>query len=145
MKETVRQRVRPDCTFRVSAWVAVGVAVSFVLLPMMVPAQSQIAISNFTVLDWFKSVKLTWKASAPAGTEGIFEIYRSNKENGPYVLVQEIRFGDKEFIDVITKNYSFLDKKVEPGRRYWYKLALRGADQTFGPFQGLASGAPPGT
>ena len=145
MRETIRRRARPDCTFRVSTWVAVGVAISLFLLPMMVPAQSQIAISNFTVLDWFKSVKLTWKASAPAGTEGIFEIYRSNKEGGPYALVQEIRFGDKEFIDVITKNYTFLDQKLEVGRSYYYKLALKGTDLAFGPFRGLASGAPPGT
>jgi len=113
------------------------------LFPIMAPAQSQMTISDFRV--WFKSVKLTWKASAPAGTEGIFEIYRSNKENGPYALVQEIRFGDKEFIDVITKNYSFLDQKLEAGRSYYYKLALKGSDQVFGPFRGLASGAPPGT
>ncbi len=115
------------------------------LLPTAGFSQSDITVSDFTVLDWFKAVKLTWKASAPEGTEGVFEVYRSDKEIGPYALVQEIRLGDKEFIDVITKNYSFLDKKVEPGRRYWYKLALRGANQTFGPFQGLASGAPPGT
>jgi len=53
--------------------------------------------------------------------------------------------GDREFIDVITKDYSFLDKKLEAGRSYFYKLVLRGTDQSFGPFRGLASGAPPGT
>jgi hypothetical protein len=124
---------------------------SFLALPflMLLPttgfSQAQIAVSDFTVLDWFKAVKLTWKASAPEGAVGIFEIYRSDKEKGPYKLVQEIQLGDKQFIDVITKTYSFLDKKLEPGHSYYYKLALRGTDQAFGPFRGLASGAPPGT
>jgi hypothetical protein len=108
-------------------------------------SQSQISVSNFTVLTWFRAVKLTWKASAPEGTKGIFEIYRSEKKDGPFRLVQEVQLGDKQFIDVITKAYSFLDNKVEPGHSYYYKLALRGTDQTFGPFRGLASGAPPGT
>lgn len=115
------------------------------LIPTVGFAQNQVSISDFAVLDWFKAVKLTWKASAPEGAEAIFEIYRSDKEKGPYSLVQEVKLGDKEFIDIITKNYSFLDKKLEPGRGYYYRLALRGTDQTFGPFRGLASGAPPGT
>ena len=117
----------------------------FMLLPASGSSQAQIAVTDFTVLDWFKAVKLTWKASAPEGAEGIFEIYRSDNKNGPYTLVQEVQLGDKQFIDVITKTYSFLDKKLEPGHSYYYKLTLRGTDQTFGPFRGLASGAPPGT
>ena len=120
-------------------------AVLFLLLPTTGFSQTPIVISDFTALDWFKAVKLTWNASGPEGAVGTFEIYRSDKEKGPYMLVQEIQLGDKQFIDVITKTYSFLDKKLEPGHSYYYKLALRGTDQTFGPFRGLASGAPPGT
>ena len=114
---------------------------SLMLLPAIGSSQTQIAVSDFTVLGWFRAVKLTWNASAPEGAVGTFEIYRSDKENGPYTLVQEIQLGDKQFIDVITKTYSFLDKKLETGHSYYYKLALRGTDQTFGPFRGLASGA----
>lgn len=125
--------------------ISLSVAILFLLAPVAGFSQGQVTISDFRVLDWFKSVKLTWKASAPPETEGIFEIYRSDKEKGPYALVQEIRLGDKDFIDVITKNYTFLDQKLEVGRSYYYKLALKGSDQTFGPFRGLASGAPPGT
>jgi len=125
--------------------ISLSVAVYLLLAPATGFCQGQITISDFRVLDWFKSVKLTWKASAPAGTEGTFEIYRSDKEKGPYAPVQEVHLGDKNFIDVITKNYSFLDQKLEVGHSYYYKLALKGSDQTFGPFRGLASGAPPGT
>ena len=114
---------------------------SLMLLPAIGSSQTQITVSDFTVLGWFRAVKLTWNASAPEGAAGTFEIYRSDKENGPYTLVQEIQLGDKQFIDVITKTYSFLDKKLETGHSYYYKLALRGTDQTFGPFRGLASGA----
>lgn len=116
-----------------------------VLLPVAGFSQAEVKISDFKILDWFKSVKLSWWVTAPEGSEGIFEIYRSDKEEGPYELVQEIELGDKVFIDVITKTYVFYDKKLKVGRRYYYKLALRGADQVFGPSQGLASGAPPGT
>ena len=116
-----------------------------VLLPVAAFSQLDIRVSDFKALDWFKSVKLTWRATGAEGSDGIFEIYRSDKEEGPYELVKEIKLGDKAFIDVITKTYVFYDKKLKVGRRYYYKLALRGGDQFFGPLQGVASGAPPGT
>ena len=49
------------------------------------------------------------------------------------------------FYDVIKKAYVFYDKQLKVGGRYFYKLVLRGTDDVFGPSQGLASGAPPGT
>ena len=116
-----------------------------VLFPIAAFSQAEVKISDFKVLDWFKSVKLTWRVTAPEGSDSIFEICRSEKEEGPYELVQEIKLGDKQFIDVIAKTYVFYDKKLKVGRKYYYKLALRGADRVFGPFRGLASGAPPGT
>jgi len=116
-----------------------------VLLPVAGFSQTGVSVSDFKVTDWFKSVRLIWRATAPEGSDGIFEIYRSDKEEGPYVLVQEIKLGDKEFIDVITKNYVFYDKSLKVGHRYYYKLTLRGVDQVFGPLHGHASGAPPGT
>jgi hypothetical protein len=115
------------------------------LLPVTGFSQEGARISKFKVQDWFRAVKLTWKAEAPEGSEGLFEIYRSDKRPGPYVLVKEIRVGDKKFIDVIKKIYVFYDKKTKIGRKYHYKLTLRGTDQVFGPFQGIASGSPPGT
>jgi len=115
------------------------------LLPVAGFSQEETRVSKFKVMDWFRAVKLTWKAEAPQGSEDLFDIYRSDKKNGPYVLVKEIRMGDKKFIDVIKKVYVFYDKKVKVGRKYYYKLTLRGTDQVFGPFQGIASGSPPGT
>ncbi len=116
-----------------------------VLLPVAGFSQTGVRVSDFKVMDWFRSVKLTWRATAPDGSDGIFEIYRSDRADGLYVLVQEIKLGDRKFIDAITKTYVFYDKKLKVGRRYYYKLTLRGADQAFGPLDGLASGAPPGT
>jgi len=116
-----------------------------VLFPIAAFSQDEIQVSDFKVFDWFKAVKLTWVVTAPDGSDGMFEIHRSDKEEGPYALVKEIELGDKEYIDVITKSYVFLDKDLRVGGRYWYKLSLRGNDQEFGPLEGLASGAPPGT
>lgn len=116
-----------------------------VLFPITAFSQDGIQVSDFKVFDWFKAVKLTWVVTAPDGSDGVFEIYRSDKEEGPYALVKEIELGDKEYVDVITKSYVFLDKDLRVGGRYWYKLSLRGNDQEFGPLEGLASGAPPGT
>jgi len=125
--------------------VACFIVALVVLLPVAGFSQSRIRVYDFKVMDWFRSVKLIWRATAPEGSDGIFEIYRSDKEDGPYVLVQEIKLGDRKFIDVITKTYVFYDKSLKVGRRYYYKLTVRGADQAFGPLDGLASGAPPGT
>ncbi len=116
-----------------------------VLLPIAAFSQAEVEISDFKFVPWFKAVKLTWRATAPEGSDSTFEIYRSEKEEGPYELVQEIELGDKQFIDVIAKTYVFYDKKLKVARRYYYKLAVRGTDQVFGPLEGIASGAPPGT
>jgi hypothetical protein len=113
--------------------------------PIISLSESGVVISDFEVSDWFRSVRITWEAVAPDGAEGLFEIYRSEQEAGPYILVQEIRFGDKKFYDVIKKAYVFYDKQLKVGGRYFYKLVLRDTDDVFGPAQGLASGAPPGT
>jgi hypothetical protein len=119
-------------------------AIAFTL-PILCFSQTGVVISDFEVSDWFRSVRVTWKAKAPADIDGVFEIYRSEQEAGPYLLIQDIRLGDKKFIDVIKKAYVFYDKQLRVGGRYYYKLALRGSDEVFGPSQGLASGAPPGT
>ncbi len=116
-----------------------------VLLPVAGFSQTGVKVSDFKVMDWFRSVKLIWRATALDGSDAIFEIYRSDRADGLYVLVQEIKLGDRKFIDAITKTYVFYDRKLKVGRRYYYKLTLRGADQAFGPLDGLASGAPPGT
>jgi len=116
-----------------------------VLFPVAGFSQTGVSASDFKVMDWFRAVKLVWRVTAPEDADGLFEIYRSDKEDGPYVLVQEIKLGDRKFIDVITKTYVFYDKSLKVGRRYYYKLTVRGADQAFGPLDGLASGAPPGT
>jgi hypothetical protein len=113
--------------------------------PVPGSCQEPIQISNFKVLDWFKAVKLTWVVTAPEGSDGTFEIYRSEKEEGPYVIVKEIQLDDKEFFDVIAKNYVLVDKELKVGGKYYYKLSLRGTDEEFGPLKGMASGAPPGT
>jgi hypothetical protein len=112
---------------------------------MVSSSEPSIVISDFEVSDWFRSVRIIWKAVAPDGAEGLFEIYRSEQEAGPYILVQEIRLGDRKFYDVIKKAYVFYDKQLKVGGRYFYKLILQGTDHVFGPRQGLASGAPPGT
>ena len=116
-----------------------------VLLPVAGFSQTGVSVSDFKVTDWFKSVRLTWRATAPEGSDGIFEIYRTDKIRGSYVLVQEIKLGDKKFIHMNSKTYFFFDKKIEVGRRYYYKLSLRGADQVFGPLGGIASGKFPAT
>ena len=115
------------------------------LLPVAGFSQTGVSISDFKVLSWYKSVKLTWRATAPDGSDGIFQIYRSDKIRGSYVLVQEIKLGDKKFIHMNNKTYFFFDKKIEVGRRYYYKLSLRGVDQVFGPLGGIASGKFPAT
>jgi len=115
------------------------------ILPGVGFSQEKVSIHDFYVLDWLKALKLVWKARAPEGAEGTFEVYRSDEVNGPYSLVQETKLGDKEFIDVITKTYLFFDRRLEANHSYYYKLGLRGTNQTLGPLRGLARGGPPGT
>lgn len=127
---------------RKALYLIIGLAV---LLPVAGFSQNGVTVSDFKTVPWFKAVKLIWRATAWEGSDGIFEIYRSDKIRGSYVLVQEIKLGDKKFTDAATKTYFFFDKKVEIGRRYYYKLSLRGTDQVFGPLGGIASGKFPAT
>ena len=139
---TIPEKKRPNARGR---W-ALGLFAAIVCAPAILCfSQTGIVVSDFEVTDWFRSVRITWKAHAPADMDGVFEIYRGEQEAGPYILVQEIRLGDKKFIDVIKKAYVFYDKRLKVGGRYYYKLVLRGSDDVFGPSRGLASGAPPGT
>jgi hypothetical protein len=126
-------------------WVSTLAVALVSLLPAVGFSQEKVSIYDFYVFNWLKAVKLNWKASAPERAEGIFEVYRSDKENGPYSLVQEIKLGDREFIDVITKTYVFFDRRVEANHSYYYKLGLRGTNQTLGPLRGVAQSGPPGT
>lgn len=114
-----------------------------VLLPLAAFSQNGVTVSDFKTVPWYKSVKLSWRVTAAEASDGIFEIYRSDKEEGPYVLVQEIKLGDKKFIDRATKTYVFYDMRLKVGRKYYYKLSLRGADQVFGPVRGIPSGIHP--
>jgi hypothetical protein len=116
-----------------------------VFLPLSGFSGLEVSVSDFKVIKSFKAIKLTWKVSAPEGSEGVFEVYRTDRRSDPFVRIQEIKIGDQKFIDANTKAYFFLDKKVKPGHRYYYKLTLRGTDREFGPLQGMASKTPPGT
>ncbi len=121
------------------------IAALLVLLSQSGFSQSGATISDFEVLKGFKSLKLSWKVSAPEGSKGVLDIYRSNTWGGPYVRIQEIEIGDQRFIDANTKTPFFVDRKLKVRHRYYYKLSLRGTNQELGPLEGLVSGAPPGT
>ncbi len=114
-----------------------------IFLPGLAFSQDEVKICDFRTVPWFKSVKLVWKVTAPDGSDGILEVYRSDKEEGPYVLLREIQLGDKKFIDVTSETYFFYDMKLKIGRKYYYKLSLRGVDQVFGPVRGVPSGIRP--
>ena len=89
-------------------------------LPGVGFSQEKVSKYDFYVFNWLKAVKLklNWKAAAHEGVEGTFQVYRSDKENGPYSLAQEIRLGDQGFIDVTTGTYVFFDRKVEADHSY---------------------------
>ena len=114
-------------------------------LPGVGFSQEKVSIYDFYVFNWLKAVKLNWKAAAAEGAEGIFEVYRSDNEGGPYSLLQEIKLGDRQFVDPITGTYVFYDRKAQPDHSYYYKVALRGTNQSLGPLKGLARSGPPGT
>jgi len=108
-------------------------------------AGPEVSVSDFKVIKSFRAVKLTWKVSAPEGSDGIFEVYRTDTRNGPYILIQKIKMGDQRFIDINAEAYVFIDRSLKAGHRYYYKLTLSGTGQEFGPLQGMASNTPPGT
>lgn len=139
------QRFESGSRYRIEFKLFVLIFVLVVFLPLSGFAQTEASVSEFEVLKGFKSLKLNWKVSAPEGSMGVLEIYRSNTWGGPYVRIQEIEIGDQSFIDANTKTYFFVDRNLKARQRHYYKLSVRGTGQELGPLEGLVSGAPPGT
>jgi len=128
---------------------AVGVTLCSILALMVqgerAEAQSRVSIYDLYVFDWLGAVKVVWKAAGPEEDEAVFQIYRSEVQNGPFTLIQEIRRGDRDFLDPLTGNYVFYDRKVKRDRSYYYQVRLRGTNMVLGPARALARSGPPGT
>ena len=67
------------------------------------------------------SVEITWETATEQQTVG-FNVYRSNKPDEGFVLINNAQLIESEGGPVSGANYTFIDKDVKAGRTYYYIL-----------------------
>ncbi len=78
----------------------------------------------------YQGVKLVWETSSESGNLG-FNVLRSYTESGAYEKINDALLPGSE-----TGKYNFVDKEVETGQKYYYKVvdvSSSGASQEHGP------------
>jgi len=95
-------------------------------------------ISSFELIFINKTILLKWTTQNEVGNVG-FEIIRANKKNGKYKLISSYS-SNKNLIGAgnsfSVHNYNFIDKDINIGNTYWYKLVsidTAGEKDFFGP------------
>ena len=84
-----------------------------------------VKLVSFGVVNFKNNALIKWTTESELHTIG-FEIYRANKENGKYTVISDYQNN----IDLegrgnssIRHEYQYLDTEIEPGKKYWYKIA----------------------
>ncbi len=81
-----------------------------------------VTLSNFYASISCQGVTLHWQMESEVGILG-FHVFRASQENGPYEPLTTLPILPQEQAP-FPKHYTFLDRHVEEGRAYWYKLFL---------------------
>jgi hypothetical protein len=82
------------------------------------------SISDFKAQSLYRAVKLNWKVKIPFKKEVFFQLLRSDKRK---------------------RKYTYLDKSLGSESKYYYKLIVKGAEETYGPVAARPYFSPPAT
>jgi len=86
------------------------------------------SIIEFRAFSQFRSVKLIWQSGLPASAAKSFQISRSiYYKEGPYTPVAIVEAKEGE------NSYTFVDKDIQSAENYYYRIAVEGTGETFGP------------
>jgi hypothetical protein len=103
-------------------------------------ALAENSISDFKTQSLYRAVALSWVVQIPFKNEVVFQILRSDTfVEGPYVEVTTLPY------DKSKKAYDYLDKSLGSESKYYYKLIIKGTDETYGPVAARPYFSPPAT
>jgi hypothetical protein len=98
------------------------------------------SISDFKAQSLYRAVALSWVVQTPFKNEVVFQILRSDTfVDGPYEEVTTLPY------DKNKKAYDYLDKSLGSESKYYYKLVIKGTDETYGPVAARPYFSPPAT
>jgi hypothetical protein len=98
------------------------------------------SISGFKVQSLYRAVKLNWKVKTPFKNEVIFQILRSDSFiEGPYEEIAAVPYDKRK------RKYTYLDRSLGSESKYYYKLIVKGAEETYGPVAARPYFSPPAT
>ena len=98
------------------------------------------SISDFKTQSLYRAVKLNWKVKIPFKKEVFFQILRSDSFiEGPYKEIATVPYDKRK------RKYTYLDKSLGSESKYYYKLIVKGAEETYGPVAARPYFSPPAT
>jgi len=98
-----------------------------------------IELSSFEAKGLWRKIYLTWKTESEIGNTG-FNIYRADAEDGEYTKLNNEIIAAKGS-DTAGAVYSFVDRGIERGKTYYYKLEdvdMSGITTLHGPVSATA-------
>ena len=98
------------------------------------------SVSDFKAESLYRAVALSWMVKTPLASEVVFEIIRSDSfVEGPYEVIATISY------DQNKKTYEYLDKSLGSESKFYYKLIVKGTEETYGPVAARPFFSPPAT
>jgi hypothetical protein len=98
------------------------------------------SVTDFKAQSLYRAVALSWVVITPFKGEVVFELLRADSFiEGPYEVIATILY-DK------SKNaYDYLDKSLGSESKFYYKLIVKGTQETYGPVAARPYFSPPAT
>ena len=110
------------------------------LIPSMALPQKATVIGDFKVQALYRAAKLTWKAKGDVKGEMAVQIMRADtSEEGPYKEIATVN------LTAGKKSYEYTDKITGTEAKYYYKLLVKGTDESLGPIVTRPFFSPPAT
>jgi hypothetical protein len=115
-------------------------AVTLFVPPVALSQKADPAILDFKVQPMYRAAKLSWRAKADLKNEMAVQILRADTfEDGPYKEVGVVK------ITPGKSSYEYIDKSMGAEAKYYYKLAIKETNETFGPLPTRPYFSPPAT
>ena len=98
------------------------------------------SVSDFKAQPLYRAVALSWVVETPFESDVVFQIIRSDSfVEGPYEVIASFPY------DKNKNEYEYLDKSLGSESKFYYKLIVKGTEETYGPVAARPYFSPPAT
>lgn len=98
------------------------------------------SVSDFKAQSLYRAVALSWVVKSPFKSDVVFQITRSDSfVEGPYEVIASFPY------DKNKNEYDYLDKSLGSESKFYYKLIVKGTEETYGPVAARPYFSPPAT